>query len=500
MKNNPKYEAYKNHLQKVNDLTYAGSVLSWDQQTYMPKNGAQARGQQVATLQTLAHEFFVDEKFGKLLEELAQDSSLSEDEKTNVRITRKDYLRKKKYPHAFVEEHARVCADAFSAWHSARSQNNFSLFEPTLKKIVDLKRQEAEFLGYTHHPYEALLEDYETGLTIQKIDDVFTEVKRDLFPFIKKIAGRPSPRADFLERAYPKDKQWNFTEKMMKQMGYEFDSGRADFAPHPFCTTFGPGDVRITLRVDENHFNQMFFAGIHETGHALYELGLPLAANYGLPVAQPVSMAFHESQSRFWENNIARSADYWKANFETLKAEFPESLKDVKEKEFYQSVNVVGPSFIRVEADELTYHAHIYIRYLIEKALLDGSLEVKDIPNFWNDRYEEYLGVRPKTDAEGCLQDVHWGYGAFGYFPTYSFGSFYAAQLFAQAQKDIPDFQANVQKGNLAPITAWLRKNVHDFGRKHTAGETLKRVTGDELKFSYFMDYAKKKYGEIYGI
>ena len=497
---NQKYAAFKTHAQKIADLGYAGAVLSWDQQTYMPKNGANFRAQQMATLQTMGHELIVDEKFGKILEELTQDEALTEEEKVNVRLSFKDYSRKKKYPHEFVEEYAQVCSGAFGSWHEARSQNQFSLYEPTLKKIVELKRREVEFLGYDKHPYEALLEDFEPGLTVQKIDEVFGEVKRDLFPFVKKLAACEKPKADFLRLHYPKAKQWNFTEKMLKQMGYDFNSGRADFAPHPFCTTFGPGDVRITLRVHENQFNQMFFAAIHEAGHASYEMGLPMAEHYGLPLGNALSLAFHESQSRFWENSIARSLTYWKGNMKHVKAEFPENLGQVSEMDFYKAINRVEPSFIRVEADELTYHAHIYIRYLIEKALLVGEIETKDLPAFWNDRYEEYLGIRPPNDSLGCLQDVHWSYGSFGYFPTYSFGSFYAAQFLATMKKEVPDFDGLVAAGNLAPVMSWLREKFHVHGRKFNSEELLTATTGSGLKFSHFMDYAKKKYGEIYGL
>ena len=490
----------KSRFADIDALGAAIRMMDWDQQTYMPKNGAAFRGQQMATLQTLAHEQIVDPKFGQLLTELSQDTSLSDSERVNVRLTLKDYLRKKKYPHAFVEEHAQVCSSAFGDWHEARSTNQYSRFEPTLKKIVDLKRREADLLGYEKHPYEALLEDYEPGLTVKKIDEIFTEVKRDLFPFIKQIASRNKPKDDFLHLHYPKAKQWNFSEKMLKQMGYDFHSGRADFAPHPFCTTFGPGDVRITLRADENHFNNMFFAAIHEAGHASYEMGLPMAENYGMPLGQALSLAFHESQSRFWENSIARSLPYWKGNLKHLKHEFPENLSAVNEMDFYRAINRVEPSLIRVEADELTYHAHIYIRYLIERALLEGQIQTEDVPQFWNDRYEEFLGIRPDKDANGCLQDVHWSGGAFGYFPTYSFGSFYAAQFLATMKKEMPNFNALVEAGDLGPVLQWLKDKFHVHGRRFNSEELLTLVTGTGLQFSHFMDYAREKYGEIYGL
>ena len=494
-----KYDLYKKQMGKVADLSNAGAVLSWDQQTYMPKNGAEFRGQQLATLQTMAHEQFVLEDLGSLLDS-ATNENLTEDQKVNLKITKKDFERKKKYPHEFVEEMANVTASGFSAWHEARTKNDFKIFQPVLEKIVELKRKEAKILGYAVHPYDALMEDYEPGLTVKKVDEVFTDVKNQLFPFLKTILAKPKSRVDFISRHYPKDKQWAFSEKMVRKMGYNFDGGRADFAPHPFCTTFGPGDVRITIRASEDYYNEMFFAAIHEAGHGLYEQGLPMREQYGLPMGSALSLAFHESQSRFWENNVARSRPYWVGNFPELQKEFPESLKDVSAEEFYKGVNLVEPSFIRVEADELTYHAHVYIRYLIEKALIEGSLEVSQVPQFWNDRYEEYLGIRPKSDAEGCLQDVHWSYGSFGYFPTYSLGSFYSAQIEAAMRKAIPSFDREVETGNLPILLKWLRENIHIHGRKYNSEELLTRISGSGLKFSYFMDYARKKYGEIYGV
>ncbi len=500
MKNNKKYQDFCQHLRKITDIRHAIDVMSWDHQTYMPKNGAEARGQQVATLESVAHTLWLDEKFGVLLKELSEDSSLGANELANVRLVLRDYTRKKKYTLEFVDEMSRATSAGFSAWHEAKVKKDFSIFEPVLKKIVELKRQECEFLGYEDHPYNALLVDFEPGLTVKKVDEVFTDVKAQLFPFTKEVFKRAKPNREFLHMKYSKAKQLEFSEKKIKQMGYSFDGGRADFAPHPFCTTFGPGDVRITLWVDEEFFNPMFFAAVHEAGHALYEMGLPSKENYGLPAGEAISMAFHESQSRFWENCIARSRPYWEGSFKELQKEFPENLSSVSVEEFYKGVNYVEPSFVRVEADELTYHAHIYIRYLIEKALITNEIQVSDVPKFWNDRYEEFLGIRPENDAEGCLQDVHWSYGSFGYFPTYSLGSFISAQLLATMKKDISGFDDLVRSGNLTPIRQWLNTNVHSHGRLLTSNELLKRVTGSELQFKFFMDYAREKYGKIYGI
>jgi carboxypeptidase Taq len=464
----------------------------------MPRNGAEFRGQQLATLSTLAHELLTQPALAQLTAELAEDSSLTADQKLNVTITLKDLNRKKKYPKSFVEEHSLVTSHAFGAWQEARSKRDFKIFQPHLEKIVELKRREAELLGYEEHPYNALVEDYEPGLTVKKIDEVFEQVKTELFPFIQSIIAAPKPKNDFLVRHYPKAKQWAFAEKVIRKMGYDFDSGRADDAPHPFCTTFGPGDVRITIRSDEHEFNMMLFAAIHEAGHALYEMGLPMKEHYGLPLGNALSLAFHESQSRFWENNIGRSKSFWRGQYASVQSEFQENLGSVHLDEFYRGINTVEPTFIRVEADELTYHAHIYIRYLVEKALVGGEIEVKDLPSYWNDRYEEYLGIRPSHDSEGCLQDVHWAYGSFGYFPTYSFGSFYAAQLHATLKKQIPGLHDSIEQGEFQPILNWLKQNVHAQGRRYTSEQLLQSLTGSGLQVKYFMDYAKEKYSEIY--
>jgi carboxypeptidase Taq len=500
MKPEMSYEAYRSKLSKIADLGFAGAVLSWDQQVFMPKLGAKARGRQMATLSTLGHELFTGADFGGLLDSLVNDPALTEAQRINVKLTRKDFERKKKLPDAFVEKMALITAEAFGAWVEARRQKDFSLFRPLLEQIVALKREETRLLGFNAHPYEALLEDYEPGLTVAKIDEVFGRVREELFPLIQKILSRPRPDHSFLAKHYPKGKQWAFSEKMIRQMGYDFDSGRADDAPHPFCTTFGPGDVRITLRSDEHELAMMLFAAIHEAGHGLYELGLPLEEHYGMPLGSALSLAFHESQSRFWENNIARSFSYWKANYRTLQAEFPENLGSVSLESFYRGINRIEPSFVRVEADELTYHAHIYIRYLIEKALIEGSIEVADVPRVWNDRYEEFLGIRPSHDSEGCLQDIHWAYGSFGYFPTYSFGSFYAAQLAAAMKRQIPGYDDLTSSGNFAPLLQWLRSQVHSKGREFTSEELLIRCTGKGLDVGDFMDYARTKYGSIYGL
>lgn len=489
------YQSFHQHLAKVSDLSYAGAILSWDQQTYMPKNGAKIRAQQMATLRTLSHEMFVDPKIGQYLEKLSQESSLSENERANIQLVDRDYKRSLKYPKKWVEEFSQLTSGAFSVWHEAKEKNDFKPFGEVLSRIIDFKREEVEFLGYEKHPYDALVDEYEPGLTVKKLDEVFGLVAQKLFPFIKEVIAKPSPRDDFIYRSYSKERQWDFAKGIIEKMGYDFSSGRADHAPHPFCTSFGPGDVRVTIRGDEKFFNSLFFAAVHEAGHALYELGLPVSEHYGLPLGSALSMPFHESQSRFWENNICRSHAFWKGHFGQLQKLFPESLNDVSVDEFVRGINKVEPILIRVEADELTYHGHIYIRYQIEKALLSGELQVKDVPAYWNEQYKNILGIVPPNDAEGCLQDVHWSYGAFGYFPTYSLGSFYAAQIHGAMQKEIAGFNDLVEKGDFQPLLKWLREKIHRHGRKYESAELLKMSTGEELNIDHFLDYVRKKYG-----
>ena len=367
-----------------------------------------------------------------------------------------------------------------------------------LETMIDMKREEAEILGYENHPYNALLDLYEPGAKTDELDVLFKEVRANLVDFVKEISTKKQVRTDFLKRNFPHQQQWNFGIEMLKQMGYDFDAGRQDVSPHPFTTNFSMQDVRVTTRVNENDFNTMLWSCIHEGGHALYEQGL-LVENYGLPLGEAVSLGIHESQSRLWENLVGRGFGYWKGNFPKLKNIFSEQLNDVSDIDFYKGINKVQPSFIRVEADELTYHFHIMIRYEIEKGLMDKSIQVKDLADVWKARYKEYLNVDVPTDNKGVLQDIHWSHGSIGYFPTYSLGSFYAVQFFNQATKEIVGLNEQIERGELLPLREWLREKIHVHGRRFSARELCERVTGEPLNFKYFMDYANKKYGGIYG-
>jgi carboxypeptidase Taq len=487
------YAKYVKRMQQIADVKYSIAVLNWDQETYLPRKGAEARARQIATLTGMAHDLFVKPELEELLESLNENQNLDEDERANVRETRRDYLREKKYTTEFVIRMAQATSESFNARLQALEENRFEIFLPSLEKMVDLKREETKILGYSKHPYDALTDQFDPGLTVEKLDVLFADAEKQLLPLINNIVSQPKQVNNFLNKVYNKQKQWEFGIYLLKQMNYDFDAGRQDISGHPFTTSFSPHDVRVTTRIVENDFSNMVWSCIHEGGHALYEQGLKNEF-YGLPLGEACSFSIHESQSRLWENCVGRSFAYWKANYAYLQKQFPENLSTIGLDSFYKSINAVKPSLIRTEADELTYHFHIFIRYGLEKKLIEKNLEVKDVKEAWNESYLRYLGLTVPDDKRGVLQDVHWSHGGFGYFPTYSIGSFYAAQFFATAQKQIPSLNGEIEKGNLEPLLGWLRKNIYVHGRKFTSEELCERVTGQKLKFSYFMDYARSKF------
>lgn len=496
---NVKYQQYQQILRKISDINFAAGVLQWDQETYMPPKGAEFRAQQLATLSGLAHQHFTDEKLGKLLDELIKDTSLSEKEQKNVKQSHKDFFRYKKYNTEFVEELSRTISETFQAWHNAKSNNDFKSYAPFLNKLLTLKKKECELLGYDQHPYDAMLDQYEPGAKSADLKVLFDEVKTKLVEFVKQIAQKPQNPDAFMFLEYDEQKQWDFSLYLLKQMGYDFEAGRQDKSSHPFTTHFNANDVRVTTRVNKNNLNEIIWSTIHEGGHALYEQGIPIS-EYGLPSGEYISLGIHESQSRLWENNVGRSLAYWEFNFPKLQALFPENLGNKTTMDFYKAMNIVKPSLIRTNADELTYHFHILIRFEIEMALFEDKLTVNDLPEFWNAKYKEYLGIEVPNDTQGVLQDVHWSHGSFGYFPTYSLGSFYAAQFMHMAYKQIENLEEKIKNGNLLPLLEWLRTNIHQFGKQYTAEEICKKISDEVLNFNYFMNYAKKKYSFIYNL
>ena len=495
-----KYQDYVATLQKRMDVDAAIAVLSWDKETYLPEKGARFRSQQVATLSGISHEIFTDKKFGKTLIELNEKvDKLDAFQAKNVELSWKEYQRSTKLSKDFVIKKSQTISSAYHAWMEARKANDFKVYKKDLKAIVAICQEEADLIGYKDHPYDALLDIYEPDAKTKDLTKLFKDVREQLVDFVKEIKEKSQVKDKFLFQKYDKDEQWKFGLNLLENMGYDFKAGRQDISEHPFTINFSSEDVRVTTRIDENDFMNMTWSCIHEGGHALYEQGLP-SEQYGLPLGMYVSLGIHESQSRLWENNVGRSLAYWKAHYKGLKKQFPKNLGAISNKKFYKAINKIQPNLIRTEADELHYHFHVLIRFEIEKGLMEGKLKVNNLDDVWNAKYKEYLGVKVPDDKQGILQDIHWSHGSIGYFPTYSLGSFYAAQFYQQAEKDIPNLSQLIENGNNQPLLKWLRKNIHQHGRFYNAEQLCKKITGEKLNFKYFMNYARQKFGAIYGV
>jgi carboxypeptidase Taq len=491
------YSEYTQYLHKIADIKNASAVLQWDQETYLPAKGAAARGQQIATLSETAHEWLTSPVLGDLLTELNARGGLQAPEQRNIALSLEDYTKQKKFSPEFIRLLSETASRSFHSWIKARHANSFSLFEEDLDQLIRLKRQQADLAGYSGHPYDALLDEFEKGCTVTLLDKAFDEVRQPLRDLLSRIRGQEQVDDAFLHQPYPKQQQWDFGMGIIRQMGFDFEAGRQDLSEHPFTTSFSPNDVRITTRIDENDFSHMTWSCIHETGHALYEQGLP-EKYYGLPLGEYASLSIHESQSRLWENHIGRSSGWWQYGYPLLRKIFPAQLGQVSHEQFYKGINKVGPTLIRTEADELTYHFHVMIRYELERALIEGSISAKDIPGYWKERYVAYLGVEVSDDKTGCLQDVHWSHGSFGYFPTYSLGSFYAAQLYSTAEKQQVGLPEDIARGNTAPLLGWLRKNIYQYGRQYTSEELCLQATGEPLNIQHFLRYLFDKFNKIY--
>jgi carboxypeptidase Taq len=493
------YEAYKTALQKIADIKYASAVLQWDQETYLPPKGNDIRGRQIATLSEIAHEQFTADKLGALLQELTATNDLTDKEKRNAVLTLEDYNRNKKFTGTFVRQMSEATNKTFHAWIEARKKNDFAVFQQPLDELIQLKKQEADILGYEHHPYNALMNDYDKGLTVSIVDKLFADIRPRLQELLSAIQRKPLIDDSILHQHFEKNAQWEFGIALLKRMNFNFEAGRQDISEHPFTTNFNNKDVRITTRIDEWNLANMTWSCIHEGGHALYEQGLP-TEQYGLPLGEACSLSIHESQSRFWENCIGRGLAFWQSNLPQAQQLFDNQLGNIIPEDFYKVINKVEPSLIRTEADELTYHFHIMIRYEIEKMLIDGSIQTKDVPAYWNQHYEKYLGIKVPDDKRGCLQDVHWSHGSFGYFATYSLGSMYAAQLYASMQKQNSSLEKNIAEGKMGFIHEWLSDKIYQHGRYYTSEELCAKATGETLNANYFIEYVVKKYTGIYSL
>jgi carboxypeptidase Taq len=490
----------KVRLGDVNALNAAQSIMDWDQQCLMPHGGAEARGEQVSRLSRMSHEIFVSDETQRALEEAEKEVSgaADDDDSAMVRIVRRNMDIETKLPGELVAERSKLSAVGHEVWVKARKNNDFKAFQPILEQTVDISQRIAEFLGYEDHPYDAVTDQFEEGATRKFWDGMFDSIRQPLTDLVAEIKASPNqPNDDFLTGNWDEAAQRSFSLKLIEGVGFRMDRGRLDTAPHPFCTNFAIGDVRLTTRFLD-YLPSAIFGSLHEAGHGLYEQGSPDEWDR-TPLAGGVSLGWHESQSRTWENIVGRSKAFWRHYYGDLQSAFP-ALSGVDLDTFYRSVNKSRASLIRVEADEVTYNLHIMVRYELEKGMLDGSIKVADVPDAWNSRYEEYLGITPPNDANGCLQDVHWSGGLLGYFPTYSMGNILSYQLWELLEADLGDTEAMMEAGNFAPILEWLQTKVYRQGSKYPPQELLKMVTGGGLDAEPYLRRIRAKYSEIYGL
>lgn len=497
-----KLETLKSKLREIKNINAASAVLGWDQQVNMPPGGAAARAEQLATLGKIAHELFTTDEMGRLLSDLAQAGfAYDSDEASLIRVARRDYDRARKLSPELVAEMSRTFSLGQQVWAKARADKDFAQFRDTLAKIVDLNIQKAEAYGYEDNIYDALLDEYEPDMKTREVNRVFAELKTELVPLVRTIAGQLDAVDDScLKQDFDETAQWDFGIMVLKAIGYDLERGRQDKSVHPFTTSFSINDVRITTRVYKNMFKSALFGTLHEGGHALYEQNIEPSLE-GTPLADGTSLGVHESQSRLWENVLGRSRAFWQFYYPRLQEFFPAQLKHVNLEDFYRAINKVEPSLIRVEADEVTYNLHIFLRFELEQELVAQRLSVADLPDAWNAKMEEYLGLTPPDDALGVLQDIHWSIGTIGYFPTYALGNVLSLQFYRQALKEMPGLPEQFACGEFGTLLGWFKDKVHRHGRKFTAGELVERVTSAAaIEAEPYLDYIKQKFSEIYQV
>lgn len=496
------YSRLRAHVRRAAILESVGNVLGWDERCLMPPAGVEHRAEQIGLLAGMAHDLMVTPEVGEWLESLAA-SPLIEDPASDAAVTirelRREYQRQSRLPRALVEELTKAATRGQSIWQEARKRSDYARFRPALERMLQLKREEADALGGPSR-YDALLDTYEPGESTAHLSSVLGALREALVPLVGAIAASPrKPDIGLLERDYPVDVQAQFGQEAAARIGFDFTRGRLDVTAHPFCLDLGPHDCRITTRYDARFFNAGLFGILHEAGHGIYEQGLS-SAEYGLPLGRYVSTGIHESQSRLWENLIGRSREFWTWLFPQAQRAFPAALTGVPLEAFYFAINDVRPSLIRVEADEATYNLHILIRFELERDLIEDRLTVADLPAAWNTRYREYLGLNPPDDGQGVLQDIHWSAGLVGYFPTYALGNLYAAQFFDRADRDLGGLAAQVARGEFEPLRSWLRTNIHQHGRRFSAGALVEWVTGAALSHGPLIGYLRRKYEPLYGL
>jgi carboxypeptidase Taq len=495
-----KIERLKELLGEVSDLRQIQNVLDWDQNVNMPPGGSEARGQQMATLGKVAHEKATSEEVGKLLDELKQAGlDPDSDDAALVRVASRDFDKATRVPGSFVAKQALSTTKAFEAWIEAKGKSDFSIFRPHLETVVDLAREYISFFPPADHPYDTLLNDYEPGMKTAEVQEIFDNLRSKQVKLIKAIKSTKQVKDDFLYKKYNEKKVWDFGEAIVTKFGYDWSRGRQDKAPHPFQTTFSVNDTRITNRFEPDNPLATLFSAMHESGHAMYEQGSnPVYER--TPLAGGTSLAVHESQSRMWENMVGRSLPFWEHFYPSLKKTFPSQLDGVSLKSFYKAINKVESSLIRVNADESTYNLHVMLRLEMEIGMIEGKFAVKDLPEIWNAKMDEYLGIVPPNDAQGVLQDVHWSSGLMGYFSTYALGNLISAQVWEKVNKDIKDLDEQIAAGKFDTLLAWLREKIHVHGHKYDPQDLVQKVTGSKINSNAYIRYLTNKYSAIYGL
>ena len=494
----------KQRLKTIEDLHGAERALIWDQSTYMPPNAVEARGRQLALLSSLSHERMADPAIGRLLDSVtpwAERQGAESDEAALVRVTRRDHERAIRVPAAFVQRLTEHSSASYDVWQRARPANDFAAVKPWLEKTVELSRELAAFHPGYAHPYDALIDLAEDGMTVATVRSLFDELRKGLVPLIDAIRGRPAPDDRCITAGnFPEEAQKAFGESVIKAFGYDYSSGRQDKTAHPFMIKLGRGDVRITTRYRTNDLSDGLFSTMHEAGHAMYEQGIAPALE-GTPLFSGTTAGVHESQSRLWENMVGRSLPFWRRWYGELQTVFPKELKSVDIESFHRAVNKVEASLRRTDADEVTYNLHVMLRFDFELALLEGKLKVADLPEAWRARMKEDFGIAPSDDKDGAMQDVHW-YGNIvgGQFQSYTLGNIMSGQFFAAARRALPDLDAQLSAGEFAPLRTWLTENIYRHGRKFTAPEVVKRATGEQLSIKPYLSYLNTKYGALYGL
>ncbi len=499
--------------QKLKDISYHTQILSgisqlldWDQETKMPPGAGEIRSEQLKTLAGLIHNEKTGTPFREALKELVDidtgtlaTTDLNPAQQAAVERWRTDYKKAVALPSSFVEDFAKLTSQSIVGWRDAKEKNCFNDFAPHLTKIVDMLRKKADLIGYQDHPYDALLDTYEPDITTKEIAALFSPLRTDISALLKKILSAKQVDDSCIRHEVSAEKQLLLGKKILNDMGYHDANGRVDISSHPFSSSCHPTDSRITTRIDLKNPTSNISVLLHEGGHSLYEMGLP-KEHYGTPLCEAQSLGVHESQSRWWETRIGQGKAFWKHYLPLLQEIFEGKYREISLAQFYQALNKVSPSFIRVDADEVTYPLHVILRFELEVALIEGKLKVKDLPEAWNAKMQELLQITPPNNALGCLQDIHWAMGAFGYFPTYTLGNMYAAQLFDAFEKKHSDWETKVEKGELAFIREWLHDAIHRHGRRYTTKELLQTATGTPFSGDTYVTYLNKKYGEIYGL